>query len=224
LGQKTHPIGFRLGIIRSWDSNWYEDKSFSTKLTEDRTIRDYVRNRLKKAGISRILIERTPKRAVITINTSRPGIVIGRSGKEISQLEEELKKITNKEVKILINEIKRPELDAYLVAENIAQQLEGRIAFRRAMKSGITAALRMGAEGVRVMTSGRLGGAEIARREQYKEGRIPLHTLRADIDYATATARTMYGAIGVKVWICKGEVLDSQTAMHQPPRRGSEVR
>ncbi len=224
MGQKTHPIGFRLGIIRSWDSNWYEDKSFSTKLTEDRTIRDYVRNRLKKAGISRILIERTPKRAVITINTSRPGIVIGRSGKEISQLEEELKKITNKEVKILINEIKRPELDAYLVAENIAQQLEGRIAFRRAMKSGITAALRMGAEGVRVMTSGRLGGAEIARREQYKEGRIPLHTLRADIDYATATARTMYGAIGVKVWICKGEVLDSQGAMHQPPRRGSEVR
>jgi len=220
LGQKVNPIGLRLGIIRSWDSNWYDEKSFASKLSEDTTIRNYVRNRLKKAGISRILIERTPKRAVITINTSRPGIVIGRSGKEISQLEEELKKITNKDVKILINEIKRPELDAFLVAENIAQQLEGRIAFRRAMKNGITAAMRMGAEGVRVMTSGRLGGAEMSRREQYKEGRIPLHTLRADIDYATSTARTVYGAIGVKVWICKGEVLDAQQSMQAPPRRG----
>jgi small subunit ribosomal protein S3 len=222
LGQKVNPIGLRLGIIRSWDSNWYDEKSFASKLAEDTTIRNYVRNRLKKAGISRILIERTPKRAVITINTSRPGIVIGRSGKEISQLEEELKKITNKEVKILINEIKRPELDAFLVAENIAQQLEGRIAFRRAMKNSITAAMRMGAEGVRVMTSGRLGGAEMSRREQYKEGRIPLHTLRAEIDYATATARTVYGAIGVKVWICKGEVLDAQQSMQAPPRRGQQ--
>jgi small subunit ribosomal protein S3 len=220
LGQKTNPIGLRLGIIRSWDSNWYDEKSFAAKLSEDMTIRNYVRNRLKKAGISRILIERTPKRAVITINTSRPGIVIGRSGKEISQLEEELKKITNKEVKILINEIKRPELDAFLVAENIAQQLEGRIAFRRAMKNAITAAMRMGAEGVRVMTAGRLGGAEVARTEQYKEGRIPLHTLRADIDYATAVARTVYGVIGVKVWICKGEILDAQQSMQPPPRRG----
>jgi small subunit ribosomal protein S3 len=222
LGQKVNPIGLRLGIIRSWDSNWYDEKSFASKLAEDTTIRNYVRNRLKKAGISRILIERTPKRAVITINTSRPGIVIGRSGKEISQLEEELKKITSKDVKILINEIKRPELDAYLVAENIAQQLEGRIAFRRAMKNGITAAMRMGAEGVRVMTSGRLGGAEMSRREQYKDGRIPLHTLRADIDYATATARTVYGAIGVKVWICKGEVLDAQQSMQAPARRGQQ--
>jgi small subunit ribosomal protein S3 len=220
LGQKAHPIGLRLGIIRSWDSNWYDEKSFASKLSEDTTIRNYVRNRLKKAGISRIVIERTPKRAVITINTSRPGIVIGRSGKEISQLEEELKKITNKEVKILINEIKRPELDAYLVAENIAQQLEGRIAFRRAMKNAITASMRMGAEGVRVMVAGRLGGAEIARTEQYKEGRIPLHTLRADIDYATAMARTVYGVIGVKVWICRGEILDAQQAMQQPVRRG----
>jgi small subunit ribosomal protein S3 len=222
VGQKTNPIGLRLGIIRSWDSNWYDEKTFAGKLSEDLTIRNYVRSRLKKAGISRILIERTPKRAVITINTSRPGIVIGRSGKEISQLEEELKKITNKEVKILINEIKRPELDAYLVAENIAQQLEGRIAFRRAMKNAITATMRMGAEGVRVMVSGRLGGAEIARREQYKDGRIPLHTLRADIDYATAVARTVYGVIGVKVWICRGEILDAQQAMapQQPARRG----
>lgn len=222
MGQKVNPIGLRLGIIRSWDSNWYDEKSFASKLSEDITVRDYVRNRLKKAGISRIQIERTPKRAVITINTSRPGIVIGRSGKEISQLEEELRKITNKEVKILINEIKRPELDAYLLAETIAQQLEGRIAFRRAMKNAITAAMRMGAEGVRVMTSGRLGGAEMARREQYKEGRIPLHTLRADIDYATATARTVYGAIGVKVWICKGEVLDGMHSQPTPPRHHRE--
>jgi small subunit ribosomal protein S3 len=196
-----------LGVIKTWDSNWYDEKGFAAKLNEDVMIRNYVRNRLKKAGISRIQIERTPKNARITIHTSRPGIVIGKSGKEISQLEEELKKITNKDVKILISEIKRPELDAQLVAENIASQLEGRVSFRRAMKQGITAAMRMGAEGVRVMCSGRLGGAEMARREQYKEGRIPLHTLRADIDYALATAQTIYGLIGVKVWICKGEVL-----------------
>ncbi|HTR80036.1 MAG TPA: 30S ribosomal protein S3 [Bacteroidota bacterium] len=207
MGQKTHPVGFRLGVIKTWDSNWYDEKGFAGKLNEDVMIRNYVRNRLKKAGISRIQIERTPKNARITIHTSRPGIVIGKSGKEISQLEEELKKITSKEVKILISEIKRPELDAQLVAENIASQLEGRVSFRRAMKQGITAAMRMGAEGVRVMCSGRLGGAEMARREQYKEGRIPLHTLRADIDYANATAQTIYGLIGVKVWICKGEVL-----------------
>jgi small subunit ribosomal protein S3 len=203
VGQKTHPVGFRLGVIKTWDSNWYDEKGFAAKLNEDVMIRNYVRNRLKKAGISKIQIERTPKNARITIHTSRPGIVIGKSGKEISQLEEELKKITNKDVKILISEIKRPELDAQLVAENIASQLEGRISFRRAMKQGITAAMRMGAEGVRVMCSGRLGGAEMARREQYKEGRIPLHTLRADIDYANATAQTIYGLIGVKVWIAK---------------------
>jgi small subunit ribosomal protein S3 len=207
LGQKTHPVGFRLGVIKTWDSNWYDEKGFAAKLNEDVMIRNYLRNRLKKAGVSKIVIERTPKNARITIHTSRPGIVIGKSGKEISQLEEELKKITNKEVKILISEIKRPELDAFLVAENIASQLEGRIAFRRAMKQAITASMRMGAEGVRVMCSGRLGGAEMARREQYKEGRIPLHTLRADIDYALAEAKTIYGKIGVKVWICKGEVL-----------------
>jgi small subunit ribosomal protein S3 len=211
LGQKVHPVGFRLGVLRSWDSNWYDEKTFAEKLQEDAKIRTYVQNRLKKAGISRILIERTPKRAVITIHTSRPGIVIGRSGKEITQLEEELKQVTNKEVKILIHEIKRPELDAFLLAENIAGQLEGRMSFRRAMKMGITSAMRMGAEGVRVMCGGRLGGAEIARQEQYKEGRIPLHTLRADIDYAQATAMTIYGTIGVKVWICRGEVLERQT-------------
>jgi small subunit ribosomal protein S3 len=207
LGQKTNPIGFRLGITKLWDSNWYDEKGFAGKLQEDLMVRNYVRNRLKKAGISRIQIDRTPKRAVITIHTSRPGIVIGKSGKEIAQLEEELKKVTSKDVKILIHEIKRPELDAQLVAEAIASQIEGRISFRRAMKQSITAAMRMGAEGIRVMCGGRLGGAEIARSEQYKEGRIPLHTIRADIDYATATSRTIYGAIGVKVWICKGEIL-----------------
>ena len=207
MGQKTNPIGFRLGVTKSWDSNWYDEKGFASKLQEDLMVRNYVRNRLKKAGISRIQIDRTPKRAVITIHTSRPGIVIGKSGKEIAQLEEELKKVTSKEVKILIHEIKRPELDAALVAEAIASQIEGRISFRRAMKQSITAAMRMGAEGIRVLCGGRLGGAEIARREQYKEGRIPLHTIRADIDYATATSRTIYGAIGVKVWICKGEIL-----------------
>lgn len=211
MGQKVNPIGFRLGKIRTWDSNWYDDKDFAGKLQEDLKIRTYIRNRIKKAGISQILIDRTPKRAAITIHTSRPGIVIGRSGKEITQLEEELKKITNKEVKILIHEIKRPELDAYLLAENIASQLEGRISFRRAMKTAITSAMRMGAEGVRVMCGGRLGGAEIARSEQYKEGRIPLHTLRADIDYAQGTAMTIYGTIGVKVWICRGEILDRTT-------------
>lgn len=211
MGQKTHPIGFRLGVTKSWDSNWYDEKGFSGKLQEDLMVRNYVRNRLKKAGISRLQIDRTPKRAVITIHTSRPGIVIGKSGKEIAQLEEELKKVTSKDVKILIHEIKRPELDAALVAETIASQIEGRISFRRAMKQSITAAMRMGAEGIRVMCGGRLGGAEIARREQYKEGRIPLHTIRADIDYATATSRTIYGAIGVKVWICKGEILGPVT-------------
>ncbi len=208
MGQKINPTGLRLGIIKTWDSNWYDDKSFADKLLEDHNVRNYLRSRLKKAGVSKIQIERTPKNARVTIHTSRPGVVIGKSGKEITQLEEELKKITNKEVKILINEIKRPELDAALVAENIAAQLEGRIAFRRAMKQAITAAMRMGAEGIRVKCGGRLGGAEIARTEQYKEGRIPLHTLRADIDYAHAEAATIYGKIGVKVWICKGEVLE----------------
>jgi small subunit ribosomal protein S3 len=207
LGQKTNPNGFRLGVVRSWDANWFDSKSFAGKLQEDIVVRNYVRNRLKKAGIARIQIDRTPKRAVVTIHTSRPGIVIGKSGKEIAQLEEELKKVTSKEIKILIHEIKRPELDAFLVGEAIAGQLEGRISFRRAMKQSITAAMRMGAEGIKIMCAGRLGGAEIARTEHYKEGRIPLQTLRADIDYASATAHTIYGAIGIKVWICKGEII-----------------
>ncbi|MDX9924054.1 MAG: 30S ribosomal protein S3 [Ignavibacteriaceae bacterium] len=207
MGQKTHPIGFRVGIIRGWESNWYENKSYAGKLAEDKKLRIYIRKRLQNAGISSIIIDRTSKNVIITIHTSRPGVVIGKSGKEIAQIEQELKSITDKEVKVQITEIKRPELDAYLVAENIAKQLEGRISFRRAMKQAITSAMRMGAEGIRIMCAGRLGGAEMARTDQYKEGRIPLHTIRADIDYATATGNTIYGAIGVKVWICRGEIL-----------------
>lgn len=208
MGQKTNPIGLRLGIIRQWDSNWYAEDDVAIKLEEDFKVRSYIKKRLKKAGVARIIIERTTKQLRITINTSRPGVIIGRSGKDITQLEEEIKRLTKrKDVKILISEIKRPELDAQLVADNIAQQLEGRISFRRAMKQSVSAAMRMGAVGIRVMCSGRLGGAEMARSEQYKEGRIPLHTLRADIDYATSTAFTIYGTIGVKVWISKGEII-----------------
>jgi small subunit ribosomal protein S3 len=177
------------------------------KILEDIQVRNYIRNRKKNAGISRIIVERTAKQLRVTINTSRPGVIIGRSGRDITQLEEELKQVTQKDVKLMINEIKRPELDALLVAENIAQQLEGRISFRRALKQAVSAASRMGAEGIKVMASGRLGGAEMARTEQYKEGRTPLHTLRAEIDYGTATAFTIYGTIGVKVWICKGDVV-----------------
>ncbi len=207
MGQKVNPIGFRVGIIRGWESNWFESRSFAAKLKEDDKLRGYIRNRLKKAGISKIIIDRTSKNIILTIHTSRPGVVIGKSGKEITQLEQELKQVTDKEVKIQINEIKRPELDAYLVAENIANQIEGRISFRRAMKSAISSTMRMGAEGIRIMCAGRLGGAEMARTEQYKEGRIPLHTIRADIDYANGRAETIYGSIGIKVWICRGEIL-----------------
>lgn len=207
MGQKTNPIGLRLGIIRQWDANWFDEMNVADKLAEDIKVRSYIRNRLKKAGISRVVVERTAKQLRITINTSKPGIIIGLKGKEITQLEEELKKLTGKEVKILISEIKRPELDALLVAETIAHQLEGRISFRRAMKQAVSSTMRMGGVGIRVMCSGRLGGAEMARTEQYKEGRIPLHTLRADIDYGIATAQTIYGSIGVKVWICKGEII-----------------
>ncbi len=211
MGQKTNPIGLRVGIIRGWESNWYENKSYAPKLVEDKKLRNYIRKRLQNAGISTIKIDRTSKNVILTIHTSRPGVVIGKSGKEIAQIEEELKKITDKEVKIQITEIKRPELDAYLVAENIAKQIEGRVSFRRAMKQAITSAMRMGAEGIRIMCSGRLGGAEMARTEQYKEGRIPLHTLRADIDYANGRAETIYGSIGIKVWICRGEILGKRS-------------
>jgi len=207
LGQKVNPIGLRLGITRTWDANWFDEKDLAEKLAEDLQVRNYIKTRKNKAGISRIIVERTAKQLRITIHTSRPGVIIGRSGKDITQLEEELKKLTGRAIKILIHEVKRPELDALLVADNIAQQLSGRISFRRALKQAISSTMRMGAEGIKVMASGRLGGAEMARTEQYKEGRVPLHTFRADIDYGTATASTIYGQIGVKVWICKGEVI-----------------
>ncbi|MEM1269029.1 MAG: 30S ribosomal protein S3 [Bacteroidota bacterium] len=207
MGQKTHPTGLRLGVIRGWDSNWYTDKSYAPLLVEDEKIRTYLAARLKRAGLSRVVIERTPKRVILTLHTSRPGVVIGRGGAEVEKLREELKKLTSKDIQINISEIKRPELDASLVAQNIAQQLEGRVSFRRAMKQAITAAMRMGAEGIRIKLGGRLGGAEMGRVEQYLEGRVPLHTIRADIDYAEATAFTIYGTTGVKVWIFRGEVI-----------------
>jgi small subunit ribosomal protein S3 len=210
VGQKTNPIGLRLGIIRQWDANWFDEKNVAEKLQEDLMVRNYIKSRLKKAGIARVIVERTAKQVRITITTSRPGVIIGRSGKDINQLEEELRKLTKKDVKVLISEIKRPELDAQLVADNIAAQLEGRISFRRAMKNAVSSTMRVGAEGVRVMCSGRLGGADMSRTEQYKEGRVPLHTLRSDIDYAQGRAETVYGSIGVKVWICRGDVIGKQ--------------
>jgi small subunit ribosomal protein S3 len=207
MGQKVNPIGLRLGIIRGWDSFWYGGKEFSDKLLEDEKIRNYVLARIPKGGISKIVIERTTsKRITLTINTARPGVVIGKGGTEVDKIREELKKITQKDVQINIYEIKRPELDARLVAESIAQQLEARISYRRSMKQAISSTMRVGAAGIKVRLSGRLAGAEMARAESYKEGRVPLHTLRADIDYAVAEAQTVYGKIGVKVWIFKGEV------------------
>src|SRR3954463_3996683 len=207
MGQKTNPIGNRLGIIRGWDSNWYGGRKYADKLVEDDKIRRYIMARLAKGGVSKIVIERTMKFLTITIHTARPGIVIGKGGQEVDKLKEEIKKLTKKEdIQINIFEIKRPELDAQLVADGIARQIEARVSFRRATKMSIASTMRMGAEGIKVMTAGRLGGVEIARTEQYKEGRIPLHTLRADIDFAIAEAQTTYGKIGIKVWICKGEV------------------
>ncbi len=211
MGQKTNPIGLRLGIIKTWDSNWFDDRQFADKLNEDLMLRKYIRNRLSRAGVSRIEIERTPRKVTLNINTAHPGIVIGRKGAEVDKLKEELKKLTKKDIQININEIKRPELDAYLVGENIARQLEAKISPRRAMKKALMAAMRMGAEGIRIKAGGRLGGAEMARIEQYKDGRIPLHTLRADIDYASVTAFTTYGCIGIKIWICLGEVIGVPT-------------
>jgi len=206
MGQKTNPIGNRLGFIRGWDSNWYGGKNYTEKLVEDDKIRRYLMARLRKASVSKIIIERTLKLITVTINTARPGIIIGKGGQEVDKLKEELKKITMKDVQINIFEIKRPELDARLVADSIARQIEGRISFRRATKMAIASTMRMGAEGIKVQIAGRLNGAEMARTEMYKEGRTPLHTFRADIDYALSEAHTTYGRIGIKVWICKGEV------------------
>jgi small subunit ribosomal protein S3 len=206
MGQKVNPIGFRLGVIKGWDSNWYGGKDYSEKLVEDEKIRGYLKARLPKGSISKIVIERTLKLITVTVNTARPGIIIGKGGKEVDKLKEELKKLTKKEIQINIFEIKRPELDARLVADSIARQIEGRISFRRAAKMSMSSTMRLGAEGIKIKVSGRLGGAEMARTEGYKEGRTPLHTIRADIDYAVAEAHTSYGRIGVKVWICRGEV------------------
>jgi len=206
MGQKVNPIANRLGIIKGWDSNWYGGNDYSTKLVEDSKIREYLNARLAKASISKIIIERTLKLITVTVNTARPGIIIGKGGQEVDKLKEELKRITQKEVQINIFEVKRPELDATIVANNIARQVEGKISFRRAIKMAIASTMRMGAEGIKVLISGRLGGAEMARTELYKEGRIPLHTLRADIDYALCEAHTKVGVIGIKVWICNGEV------------------
>ena len=210
MGQKTNPNGFRLGINKTWKSLWFDEKQFAKKLSEDLMLREYIQQRLDNAGISQIEIKRTPKRITLTIHTARPGIVIGKKGTEVDKLKEELQRLTAQEVQLNIHEIKRPELDAMLVADNVAKQIESKVSFRRAMKRAITSTMRMGAEGVRIRCAGRLGGAEMARTEQYKEGRIPLHTLRADIDYARTVANTTYGTIGVKVWICKGELFGTQ--------------
>lgn len=206
MGQKTNPIGNRLGIIRGWESNWYGGNDYGDKLAEDDKIRKYIHARLAKASVSRVIIERTLKLVTITITTARPGIIIGKGGSEVDRLKEELKKISGKDVQINIHEIKRPELDAHLVASSIARQIENRISYRRAIKMAIAAAMRMNAEGIKVQISGRLNGAEMARSESYKDGRIPLSTFRADIDYALVESHTTYGRIGVKVWIMKGEV------------------
>lgn len=206
MGQKVNPIGLRLGIVRGWESNWYGGKEFGEKLAEDNKIRKYLIARMPRAGISKILIERMLKRIIITVHTSRPGIVIGKGGSEVDKLKEEVKKLTKKDVQINIFEVKRPELDAMLVGQSIAQQIEGRVNFKRAIKMAIGSSMRMGAQGIKIMVSGRLNGAEMARTQQFKEGRIPLHTFRADIDYALTEALTVYGKIGVKVWIFKEEV------------------
>ena len=225
MGQKVNPIGFRLGINRTWDSRWFADRDYAKLLHEDLDLREFLTDRLSQAGVSRVVIERPAKRARITIHTARPGVIIGKKGADIEKLRQELSSKTGGDVHLNIVEIRKPELDATLVADNIAQQLVRRIAFRRAMKRAVQSTMRLGAEGIRINCGGRLGGAEIARTEWYREGRVPLHTLRADIDYGTATARTSYGTCGVKVWIFKGEILvhdpmaqDKRIAEQQPTR------
>ena len=206
MGQKTNPISNRIGIIRGWDSNWYGGTDYASRILEDAKIREYLNARISKVNLSKIVIERTLKLITVTIHTARPGVIIGKGGQEVDKLKEELKKISNKEVQINIFEVKRPEVDANIVANNIARQVEGRVSYRRAIKMAIASTMRVGAEGIKVLISGRLGGAEMARSELYKEGRTPLHTFRADINYALAEAHTKVGVLGVKVWICNGEV------------------
>lgn len=225
MGHKVNPIGFRLGINRTWDSRWYAGRDYADMLHEDLRLRAYLTERLSQAGVSRVVIERPAKRARITIHTARPGVVIGKKGADIEKLRADLNRETGGDVHLNIVEIRKPELDATLVAENIAQQLMRRVAFRRAMKRSVQSAMRLGANGIRIHCAGRLGGAEIARAEWYREGRVPLHTMRADIDYGTATAKTTYGVCGVKVWIFKGEIMahdpmaqDKRLAEQQPAR------
>ena len=219
MGQKVNPISNRLGVIRGWDSNWFGGKNFGDNLVEDQKIRKYLNERLAKASVSRIVIERTLKLVTITICTARPGIVIGKGGQDVDKLKEELKKLYKKEIQINIFEVKKPELDANIVANSIARQVEGKIAYRRAIKMAIQNTMRAGAEGIKVQISGRVGGAEMARSEMFKEGRTPLHTFRADIDYGFAEAKTTYGRIGIKVWLYKGEVLHEANNNHRRPRR-----
>ncbi len=220
MGQKTNPIANRLGFIRGWDSNWFGGRDYSDKLVEDVKIRKYIHARLPRASISKVVIERTLKLITVTIHTSRPGVIIGKGGSEVDKLKEELKNITKKDVQINIYEIKRPELVAKLVADNIARQIEGRISYRRAIKQSLQGTMRLGAEGIKVKISGRLNGAEMARSENFKDGRIPLHTFRADIDYALTEAHTTYGRIGVKVWICNGEVYGKRDLTPAVPQKG----
>jgi len=212
LGQKTNPIGFRLGINKTWLSTWFDEQHFADKLGEDIILRRYIQHRLSNAGVSRVEISRTPKKVTVTIHTSRPGIVIGRGGEEVERLRSEIHRLVGKEVQLNVSEVKRPELDAKLVGESIAQQLVKKISFRRAAKKSIQSTMRMGAEGIRICLSGRLGGSEMSRTETFREGRVPLHTLRADIDYAMVEAKTTYGKIGVKVWICNGEMTSKAAA------------
>ena len=216
MGQKVHPIGFRLGVIRTWDSKWFDEKNYSKWLHEDIKIRDFVKKSLNHAGVSRVEIERAANKVKVNVHTARPGIVIGKRGAGIETVKKDLQKYTKNEVFLNIVEVRKAEIDAQLVAENIATQLERRIAFRRAMKKAIQTAMKFGAKGIRVACSGRLGGAEMARYEWYREGRVPLHTLRADIDYGFAQGMTTYGTIGCKVWICRGEVLPSKGNSHNP--------
>jgi small subunit ribosomal protein S3 len=208
MGQKTHPIGFRLGVVRQWSSRWYAGKDMAALLKEDELIRRYLHTRMGHAALAQIDVERRPGKVTVTLHTGRPGVVIGKKGAEVDKLRDELARLTGKEAAVNVEEIKRPDASAQLVADNIARQLEQRISFRRAMKRSVQSAMKAGVQGIRVRAAGRLGGAEIARTEGYREGRVPLHTLRADIDYATSTARTTYGSIGVKVWICRGEVVE----------------
>ena len=210
MGQKTHPHGFRLGIVKDWKSRWYAERDFPRLLREDETIRTYLHRRLNHAALSKVEIERKPSKIVVTLHTARPGVVIGKRGAEVDKLRDELSVLTNAEVSVNVEEIKRPEIDAMLVAENVAHQIRQRISFRRAMKRAVQAAIRTGAEGIKIQCAGRLGGAEIARTEGYNEGRVPLHTLRADIDYASLPAVTTYGTVGIKVWVFKGEVVEDR--------------